>query len=260
MRSERLIVALDLAGESEAKALVKQLKKDVSIFKVGLQLFTSTGPSIIKALQRSDHKVFLDLKFHDIPTTVAKATMEATKLGVSILTVHALGGKEMMERAVEAAHETAAKLGLQRPMIVAVTVPTSRQDIQEIGIRDGIQETVLNLARLAQAAACDGVVCSPREIEGVRQVCGSDFVIVAPGIRLASDEADDQRRVDTPQAAFEKGANYIVVGRPILRAADPVHAVKRISASVHGLNIPEMPSPQPAAPEGETGEADNPAS
>ena len=252
MRSERLIVALDVASEADAKALVKQLKKDVSLFKVGLQLFTLAGPAIIKAIQRTDHKVFLDLKFHDIPTTVAKATMEATKLGVSMLTIHALGGKEMMERAVEAAHDTAEKLSLPRPLIVAVTVPTSRQDIQEIGIQAGVDDTVLRLARLAQSAGCDGIVCSPREIRAVREACGNDLLIVAPGIRLPSDDVDDQKRVDTPQMAFEQGAHYIVVGRPILRAADPVAAVQRISASVHGLEMP-APPPIPASTE------DNPA-
>lgn len=246
MRSERLIVALDVSSESDAKALVKQLKKDVSLFKVGLQLFTLAGPAIIKAIQRADHKVFLDLKFHDIPTTVAKATMEATQLGVAMLTVHAMGGKEMMERAVEAAAATAEKLGLSRPLIVAVTVPTSRQDIQEIGIQAGVADTVIRLARLAQSAGCDGVVCSPREIKAVREACGNDLLVVTPGIRLGSDEADDQKRVDTPQMAFELGANYIVVGRPILRAADPVAAVQRISASVHGLDVPEAQTAPPA--------------
>lgn len=248
MRSERLIVALDVSSEADAKALVKQLKKDVSIFKVGLQLFTLAGPSVIKAIQRSDHKVFLDLKLHDIPTTVAKATMEATKLGVSMLTVHALGGQEMMERAVEASHDTAEKLGLQRPLIVAVTIPTSRQDIREIGIQSSIDDMVIRLARLAQEAGCDGIVCSPREIRAVREACGPDFLIVTPGIRLGSDEADDQKRIDTPKTAFEQGASYIVVGRPILRAADPVAAVHRISASVHGLEMPVAPVEPPTPP------------
>lgn len=241
MRSERLIVALDLAEESEAKALVRTLKKDVSIFKIGLQLYTKSGPAIVKAIQKTDHKVFLDLKFHDIPTTVAKAVIEATKLGVFMLTLHAFGGKDMMARAVDAAAEMAEKLSLQLPRIVAVTVPTSRQDLGELGITAGISESVVRLARLAEQAGCDGVVCSPQEIAAVRQACGPDFLIVTPGIRLSDDADDDQKRVDTPKAACEAGADYIVVGRPILRASDPVIAVKRISASLHGLDPNKVP-------------------
>jgi orotidine-5'-phosphate decarboxylase len=248
MRSERLIVALDIAEEAAAKAMVKTLRKNVSIFKVGMQLFTAAGPQIIKAIHKTDHKVFLDLKYHDIPTTAAKAVMEATKLGVSMLTVHAIGGKEMMARAVDAASESAEKLTLQRPQIIAVTVPTSRQDISEIGITSDISSTVIRLAQLAQAAGCDGIVCSPHEIKMVRQVCGPDFVIVAPGIRLGGDDDDDQKRVDTPGAAIDAGANYIVVGRPVLRASNPVHAVERITASMHGVAPPpekSEPLPEP---------------
>ncbi len=247
MRSEKLIVALDFARETDAKQMVRTLKKDVTLFKIGLQLYTKAGPAIIKAVQKGEHKVFLDLKFHDIPTTVAKAVMEATQYGIFMLTVHAMGGKDMMERAVEAAEEAAEQLALVRPKIVAVTVPTSRQDVGEIGITGSVPDTVVRLARLAQEAGCDGVVCSPREIKMVREACGSDFLLVTPGIRMGDEEDDDQRRVDTPKAAFEAGANYIVVGRPILRASDPVVAVQKINASIHGLD-PSMvkePTPEP---------------
>lgn len=249
MRSEKLIVALDVASESDAKALVRTLKKDVSIFKVGLQLYTKAGPTIVKAIQRTDHKVFLDLKFHDIPTTVAKAVMEVTTLGAFMLTLHALGGKDMMERAVDAAHETAEKLSLQRPLLVAVTIPTSQKDTSEIGIGASISDSVVRLARLSQEAGCDGVVCSPREIEAVRQACGPDLLIVTPGIRLGDDEQDDQKRIATPQAAIQAGANYIVVGRPVLRASDPVLAVKKINASLHGIdpNVVKAPEIEEAA-------------
>ncbi len=247
MRSEKLIVALDVAEDKEAKALVRTLRQDVSVFKVGLQLFTSAGPSIIKTIQKGDkHKVMLDLKYHDIPTTVAKAVMEATKLGVFMVTLHALGGKEMLERAVEAAQETAEKLSLTRPKLVAITVPTSRQDIGDVGIGDTISEQVIRLARLAQAAGCDGVVCSPQEITAVKQACGDDFLVVAPGIRLGGEEEDDQKRVASPQAALKAGADYIVVGRPILRAADPTQAAQKINASIYGLEYQE---PAPAEPE-----------
>lgn len=246
MRSEKLIVALDFSKESDAKALVRTLKKDVSLFKIGLQLYTKAGPAIIKAVQKGDHKVFLDLKFHDIPHTVAKAVMEATQYGVFMLTVHALGGKEMMERAVEAAADAAEQLGLIRPKIIAVTIPTSRQDIAEVGISESIQDSVVRLARLAKEAGCDGVVCSPREIVMIREACGPDFVIVTPGIRLGDEVEDDQKRVDTPQAAFAAGASYIVVGRPILRASDPVQAVQRMNASIHGLDPNLVPEPAAA--------------
>ncbi len=257
MRSEKLIVALDFSKESDAKAMVRTLKKDVTLFKIGLQLFTKAGPAIIKAVQKGDHKVFLDLKFHDIPHTVAKSVMEATQHGVYMLTVHAMGGKEMMERAVEAANDAAEQLGLIRPKIVAVTVPTSRQDVGELGIQASVEDTVVKLAKLAHEAGCDGVVCSPREINVIRAACGPDFLIVTPGIRLGDEEADDQKRVDTPKAAFEAGANYIVVGRPILRASDPVRAVQKINASVHGLDPhlvaesapEEAPPPEEPAPE-----------
>lgn len=245
MRSERLIVALDFAKETEAKALVRTLKKDVAIFKVGLQLYTKAGPSIIKAVQKSDHKVFLDLKFHDIPTTVAKAVMEATQHGIFMLTVHALGGKEMMERAVAAAEEAAEQLSLSRPKIMAVTVLTSLRNVGEIGIQASVSETVVNLAKMAQEAGCDGVVCSPREISMIREACGGDFLIVTPGIRLGDEDEDDQQRVDTPRSAFQAGANYIVVGRPITKATDPVVAVKKITASIHGLDPSQFEVAEP---------------
>lgn len=257
MRSEKLIVALDVADDKEAKALVRALKKDVSLFKVGLQLFTAAGPSIVKTIQKGDvHKVMLDLKFHDIPTTVAKAVMEATRLGVFMMTLHALGGKEMLERAAEAALDTAEKLSLARPRLIAITVPTSRQDIAEVGITSPVTDEVVRLARLAKEAGCDGVVCSPQEIAAVRGVCGSDFTVVVPGIRLGGEEADDQKRIDTPKTAIDAGADYIVVGRPILRAADPVQAVQKINAQLHGIEYrepPEAPAPElaPLEPEGE---------
>ena len=242
-----VIVALDYTTGKEALGLVDVLGSAGDFYKVGLELFSREGPEVVKALTKRDKRVFLDLKFHDIPTTVAKAVMEATQYGIFMLTVHAMGGKDMMERAVEAAEEAAEQLALVRPKIVAVTVPTSRQDVGEIGITGSVPDTVVRLARLAQEAGCDGVVCSPREIKMVREACGSDFLLVTPGIRMGDEEDDDQRRVDTPKAAFEAGANYIVVGRPILRASDPVVAVQKINASIHGLD-PSMvkePTPEP---------------
>ncbi len=233
MNDDKLIVALDYPSEADAKHLAVILSETACIYKVGLQLYTKAGPSIVKAVQSTGHRIFLDLKLHDIPNTVAKATMEATRLGIFMLTLHALGGREMLTAAVQAADETSQLLSVPRPKLLAVTILTSHKDLQDQGITQSIPEMVQSLARLAQEAGCDGVVCSPQEIALVRDVCGPDFLIVTPGIRLADDDLDDQQRVATPQAAFEAGASYIVVGRPITRAADPLAAAQRITAAIN---------------------------
>ncbi|OGP14168.1 MAG: orotidine 5'-phosphate decarboxylase [Deltaproteobacteria bacterium RIFCSPLOWO2_02_FULL_50_16] len=235
MRSEKLIVALDVSTEDDAKELIRQLKKDVTFFKVGLQLFTSAGSKIISYLHKSHLKTFLDLKFFDVPATVGKACMEATKKGVSMLNVHALGGREMIERAVDATGNIAEKLEIRKPLLLAVTVLTSSSNLGEIGLAAETKDLVLKLALMAKEAGADGVVCSPQEIEAVRRECGDNFVIVTPGIRLPDQEPDDQKRIATPAAAIKAGADYIVVGRPITKAEDPLRVVQIINASIHDM-------------------------
>ena len=235
MRSEKLIVALDVPSEEEAKNLIRQLKKDVSFFKVGLQLYTACGPKILSYLHKSHLKSFLDLKFFDVPSTVGKACMEATKKGVDMFNLHALGGREMVERAVDATTNIAAKLDVKKPLILVVTVLTSVKDLGEVGINMDMASSVTRFARMAKEAGADGVVCAPTDIEMVRRECGEEFVIVTPGIRLPDQAADDQVRVATPATAIKAGANYIVVGRPILKSPDPVAAVQMINASIHDM-------------------------
>jgi orotidine-5'-phosphate decarboxylase len=209
------------------------------VFKVGSELFSAAGPGIVRDLVASGDKVFLDLKFNDIPNTVKSAAREAAKLGVNMFTVHASGGRKMMDAAMEGARAGAESSGKPRPMILAVTVLTSlaAEDLDEIGFSGGPEESVLRLARLAQAAGVDGVVASPVEITSIRKSCGPRFLIVTPGIRpaLVPDgvnpsraRPDDQARVATPGSAIAAGANYLVVGRPITQAPDPAAAAGAI--------------------------------
>jgi orotidine-5'-phosphate decarboxylase len=235
MRSEKLIVALDVPDEAAAKDIVRLMKKDVSFFKIGMQLFTTSGAKLLNYIHKSQLKTFLDLKFHDVPTTVSKACMEATKKGVHMLNIHALGGKEMMSRAADATATIAEKLEVRKPTLLAVTLLTSMKDMSEFGISVDTNDLVKRLAVMAKESGMDGVVCSPQEIEMVRRECGEDFVIVTPGIRLPDQDADDQQRISTPAAAIKAGANYIVVGRPILNSPDPLRAVQMINASIHNM-------------------------
>jgi orotidine-5'-phosphate decarboxylase len=200
------------------------VRDSAGIYKVGKQLFTAEGPALVRELSASG-RVFLDLKFHDIPNTVAGAVREAAKLGVHMLTVHASGGAAMLRAAVAAAHETSPG-----PQVLAVTVLTSLsdQDLQEIGVSGRVQEQVLRLASLARAQGCDGVVASAREAADLRRELGSDFAIVTPGVRPAGSPVGDQARVLTPAQAFQAGASHIVVGRPITEAADPAAAARAI--------------------------------
>jgi len=222
---DRLIVSLDVPSAAEAQKIVTALGESVSTYKVGKQLFTAAGPAVVRDLVGSGRRVFLDLKFHDIPSTVAAAVRAASELGVSMLTVHALGGSKMLKAAVEAA--AAAK---HPPLVLAVTVLTSLgdADLKEIGVAGGAQEQVLRLASLAQRAGCGGVVASAREARAIRQEVGPGFAIVTPGVRPAGGTKDDQARVATPAEAIAAGADYIVVGRPITRAKDPVAAARAI--------------------------------
>jgi orotidine-5'-phosphate decarboxylase len=227
---ERLIFALDVEHFAEAQKLVGLLKGHVGLFKVGKQLFTHSGPKVIDMIRNKGEKVFLDLKFHDIPNTVAKAGEEATKLGSTMFTVHSMGGYEMMKGAVESSRNTAKQLNTPKPFILAVTILTSMDEaiLEEVGIKTPLEEQVVRLARLAKRAGVSGVVASPREISLIRDYCGSDFLIVTPGVRPASTAKDDQKRTLTPGEAIRAGANYIVVGRPIKEADNPVRAADEI--------------------------------
>ena len=228
---ERLVLALDVDNFESAEKLVEKLNNYVGVFKVGSQLFTAEGTKVIKMINKKGGKVFLDLKFHDIPNTVARAAEVATKLGVYIFDVHTSGGYEMMKAAAEASKKISLVLGVRKPLILGVTLLTSiNQEIleKEIGVKNKLEEQVVHLAKLAKAAGLDGVVASPWEIKEIRKACGEDFVILTPGIRPVGKSSDDQKRVMTPQKAIKLGADFLVIGRPIRNASNPVEATKEI--------------------------------
>ena len=231
----KLIVALDVDSPAQALVLVKELGPVVGMFKIGSQLFTLAGPQIVRDVVASGAKVFLDLKFHDIPHQVAGAARSAAQLGVSLFTVHASGGAEMMRRAAEAVADVAEREGTTRPAVLAVSVLTSMDAsaLAQIGITSSPEESVLRLVKLAEQSGVDGVVASPQETEKIRAtVAKRQFLIVTPGIRPAGGGGDDQRRVATPEAALRAGADYLVVGRPITAASDPVAAAQQIAAEM----------------------------
>ena len=228
---ERLVVALDVDSDTEALGIVAELKDAVGLFKVGHQLFTAYGPDIVRRIIGAGGRVFLDLKYHDIPNTVAKASAEAVKLGVSIFNVHSLGGLDMMKAAKESAKETAHQYNLPMPMVLAVTILTSMDEKslrKELKITRSLQRQVAHLARLAQRAGMSGVVASPQEIRMLRRAVRGAFIILTPGVRPAWAGKDDQKRVMTPEEAVTAGADYIVVGRPVLKTADRREAVRKI--------------------------------
>jgi orotidine-5'-phosphate decarboxylase len=234
---ERLVLALDVDDFKTAEELVGGLSDYVGAFKIGNQLFTAEGPKVVDMVNKKGGKVFLDLKFHDIPNTVARAAEVATKLGVSIFNVHTSGGYEMMKAAAEATAKISKELAIRKPIILGVTLLTSiNQEIleKEIGIIKRLEEQVVHLAKLAKASGLDGVVASSWEIKEIRKVCGEDFVILTPGIRPAGQSSDDQKRVIAPQEAIKLGANFLVVGRPIRNAANPVEAAKQILKEMEG--------------------------
>ena len=231
---DKLIVALDVETPDKALALVKQLRDSAGMFKVGSQLFTSAGPKIVRDILALDSKVFLDLKFHDIPHQVAGAARGAAELGVSLFTIHASGGSEMMRRAVESVAEVEAKTGMHAA-VLAISVLTSMDatTLAEIGVSSSPSESVLRLTKLAENAGVDGVVASAHEIETIRRaITNPKFLVVTPGIRPAHNESADQKRVATPAAAISAGASYLVVGRPITGAPDPVAAAHQIVAEM----------------------------
>jgi len=226
----RLIFALDVASVQEALELVDLLRDEVGMFKVGKQLFLHAGPDIIRQIKARGAEVFLDLKFHDIPRTVAKASAEATRLGVRLLDLHASGSVAMMKQTIAEVNKVSRTEHLVRPKLLAVTVLTSlnQDDMKHIGVRSGVESQVVRLARLAREAGMDGVVASPHEVARIRKECGRRFLIVTPGIRPPKGALDDQKRVMTPEAAIRAGANYLVVGSPIRNAADPAAAARAI--------------------------------
>ena len=225
----RIIVALDFASADEAINLAKALDPAICRVKVGKELFTRAGPSFIKTLHGMGFEVFLDLKFHDIPNTVAKACRAAADLGVWMVNVHALGGRRMMEAAREAVDSAN-----HHPLLIGVTILTSmgEEDLQEIGLPADPEANVLRLAQLAESSGLDGVVCSPREVAALRKTVGDSFSLVTPGVRPAGVSTDDQKRVTTPEDAIRTGSSYLVIGRPITQAENPKAALENINSAI----------------------------
>ncbi len=227
---ERLIVALDVDTKEKALALVDKLKKDVKTFKVGSELFTSCGPEIVQEVHNRGCAVFLDLKFHDIPNTVARSAASAVKLGVFMFNVHTSGGADMMKKVAAAVSEEAKKLKAAKPKVIAVTVLTSMDEnnLKKVGVGDNMEAQVLRLAKLAKESGLDGVVASAVEIKPIRAALGKDFIIVTPGVRPSWAAVNDQKRIATPKEAIDSGADFIVVGRPIIEADDPAEAARKV--------------------------------
>lgn len=229
MNGRRIIVALDFSAAAEAEALAARLDPQLCRLKVGKELFTAAGPQLVERFVRAGFDVFLDLKYHDIPNTVASACRAAADLGVWMLNVHALGGRAMLEAARDALGSRP-----QPPLLIAVTVLTSlvARDLEDFGIREAPEGMVVRLAGLAQSCGLDGVVCSPREVPVLRNRFGRELELVTPGVRPRGAAADDQQRTTTPAEAIAAGADYLVIGRPVTRAADPIAALRAIEVEV----------------------------
>ena len=228
--TSKIIVALDYEKESDALALVDQIDPSLCRLKVGKEMFTTLGINFVKQLHQRNFDVFLDLKYHDIPNTVARAVRSAADLGVWMVDLHASGGLRMMEEA----KRILEPYGKDAPLLIAVTVLTSMEDLDllQIGINASPMEQVLRLAHLTQHAGLDGVVCSPQEVEILRNACGEEFKLVTPGIRPIGADFGDQRRVMTPTAAIRAGSDYLVIGRPSTKADNPVEVLRSINASI----------------------------
>lgn len=236
---ERIIIALDVSTAAEARAIVSELRDEVGAFKIGLQLFTAEGPALVREMAEEGHKIFLDLKFHDIPNTVAKASVEAARLGVWMFNVHTAGGAEMMRAAVNEVREACDRENLGLPNIIGVTVLTSHDatTLAETGIVGGdVTRQVERLVSLAFGCGLDGVVASPNEAAVVRKAVGTgNFMIVTPGVRPANATFDDQKRVMTPGAAVAAGSDYLVIGRPVTAAIDRTSVIKGILEEIDNL-------------------------
>lgn len=224
----KIIFALDINELAEIETWSSLLSTKVGMFKIGKQLFTSTGPEAVRTIQRHGGEIFLDLKYHDIPNTVAQATVAAARLGVKLSNLHALGGYEMMAKTMDALDKEFK--GGVRTKVLAVTILTSstEETLRGIGIEHSVQDMVVRLAKLAKTAGIDGVVASPHEVKLIREACGDDFLIVTPGVRPSFASADDQKRIMTPSEAVNQGADYLVIGRPIAAASDPARAADMI--------------------------------
>ncbi len=236
--NERIILALDVSTYDEAVQLVERFSDHIGTFKVGSELFTSAGPKIVEKIHSGGKKVFLDLKFHDIPNTVSKSVLAATRLGVYICNVHTLGGSEMMEIAARTLRDYSLKNNVDRTKIIGVTILTSTDEHtlrNELGINVSMTAQVKHLAGLAQRAGLDGVVASPEEAEIIRSRFGKDFLIITPGIRPSWASADDQKRALTPRDALRRGSDYLVIGRAITAQPDPIGALKRIEEEMSGF-------------------------
>ncbi len=233
---KRLIFALDVDSFEKAQAWVDQLHQQVGLFKVGKQLFTRCGPRVVEMIRERGADVFLDLKYHDIPNTVAKAGVEACRLGAGMFNVHALGGLEMMQKTVEEVDAWCLENSQPRPIMLAVTILTSstEETLRGVGIDRPVTEMVPRLAALTREAGFDGVVASPKEVELIRAACGDDFLIVTPGVRPSFASLDDQKRVTTPAEAIAAGASHLVIGRPISAAENPAEAARLILEEIAG--------------------------
>ncbi len=234
MTNNKIIVPLDVPDLQSAIALVEKLD-EVSFWKVGLELFTASGPQILEYLKCKEKKIFLDLKFHDIPNTVAGACRSAARYGVDLLTIHATAGKDALKAAKEAATEEANKLSLQPPRLIAISLLTSissRQLAFDLKIPLELPEYVLQMALMAKEVGLDGSVCSPQEASQLREVCSDDFLLVCPGVRPTWAEKGDQKRTFTPAQAIKAGANYLVIGRPITASTEPILAWEKICAEL----------------------------
>jgi len=230
-----IICAIDTTDVEEANALIEKLGGHIGAIKLGLEFFTANGASGVHKLAHHQIPVFLDLKFHDIPNTVAKAIKATAGINTFMMTVHTAGGRAMLQAAIDASMEVAAVTGKERPLIIGVTVLTSldQADLTMVGVKDNVNDQVMRLADLAQSCRLDGVVCSPYEIGALRKQFGNDFALVVPGIRPEGSDADDQKRIMTPAEALKKGASYLVIGRPLTQAKDPVKAAKAIVESLY---------------------------
>ena len=237
MADDRIITALDVHSLDDMKKLVETLGDSVSFYKVGMELFYSAGPDAVRYLKVQWKHVFLVLKVHDIPNTVAQSIRALTRLGADLMTLHGTGGRAMMEAAAEAVRDEAAKLNIERPRLLAVTVLTSIDEDawKEIGGKYSIAESVKNLAKLAKDAGIDGTVSSPYEAREIREMNGPDFLIVTPGIRPTFAVANAQKRFTPPSQALRDGASHLVIGRPITKAADPKEAAQKILAEIQGV-------------------------